>query len=88
MCGGCGMDKNSINDEIAMCNSILEKFKEEMADCKKDYDTLKELERKDGDNPHFKKAALAVKERHDDIMLSIKLVKNRLEKLQEDLSNS
>jgi DNA anti-recombination protein RmuC len=82
------MDKNSIIDEIAMCNSILEKFKEEMADCKKDYDTLKSLESQDGDNPQFKKAAKAVKERHDDLTLSIKLIKNRLEKLQEDLKNA
>lgn len=80
------MDKNSINDEIAVCNSILEKFKKEMMECKKDYDILKGLYEKDGDNPSFKKAYLAVKERHDDIELSVKLVKNRLEKLKEDLA--
>lgn len=80
------MDKNSIRDEIEICNSILAKFKEEMIDCKKDYDTLKSLEEKDGKNPDFKKAFMAVKERHDDIALSVKLIKNRLEKLQGDLA--
>lgn len=80
------MDKNSIRDEIEICNSILTKFKEEMMDCKKDYDTLKALEEKDGNNPDFKKAFMAVKERHDDITLSVKLIKNRLEKLENDLA--
>lgn len=79
------MDKNSINEEIAICNSILEKFKEEMVDCKKDYDTLKSLEEKDGTKPEFKKAFMAVKERHDDIALSVKLIKNRIESLKEQL---
>ena len=82
------MDKNSINDEIALCNSILEKFKEEMIDCKKDYDTLKDLYERNGSNPDFKKAYLVVKERHDDISLSVKLIKNRLEKLKADLKSN
>ena len=50
-----------------------------------DYDKLKELEPTDGNNPSFKKAFLAVKERHDDISLSVKLIRNRLDKLSEDL---
>ena len=82
------MDKNSINEEITICNSILTKFKEEMADCKKDFETLKGLQEKEGDNPNFKKALLAVKERHDDIALSVKLIKARLEKLEEDLAGA
>lgn len=82
------MDKNSINEEIAMCNSILEKFKEEMADCKKDYDTLVGLKEKDGERPEYKKAVVAVKERHDDIALSVKLIKNRIEKLENDLKSA
>lgn len=81
------MDRNSINDEIAICNSILEKFKEEMIDCKKDYDTLKALEEKDGSKPEFKKAFMAVKERHDDIALSVKLIKNRIEALNSELKS-
>ena len=80
------MDKNSINDEIALCNSILEKFKKEMSECKKDYDVLKGLYEKNGNNPDFKKAYLVVKERHDDIELSVKLIKNRLKKLKEDVA--
>jgi hypothetical protein len=79
------MDKNSINDEIALCNSILEKFKKEMTECKKDYEVLKGLYEKNGSDPNFKKAYLVVKERHDDIELSVKLIKNRLKKLKEDL---
>ena len=79
------MDKNSINDEIALCNSILEKFKKEMTECKKDYEVLKGLYEKNGSDPTFKKAYLVVKERHDDIELSVKLIKNRLKKLKEDL---
>ena len=82
------MNKNSINEEIEVCNSILAKFKEEMMDCKKDYETLQGLKDKDGDNPNFKKALLAVKERHDDITLSVKLIKARLEKLQSDLETA
>ena len=75
---------NNIDEEIEICKSILAKFKEEMIDCKKDYETLKDLQEKDGQNPNFKKALMAVKERHDDIALSVKLIKNRLEKLEED----
>lgn len=82
------MDKNSINDEIALCNSILGKFKKEMSECKKDYDILKDLYEKNGSNPDFKKAYLVVKERHDDIALSVKLIKNRLEKLEADLASN
>lgn len=79
---------NSIDEEIDICKSILAKFKEEMADCKKDYETLKGLQNQDGDNPNFKKALMAVKERHDDITLSVKLIKSRLEKLEEDKKNA
>ena len=81
------MGRNSINEEIAICNSILNKFKEEMIDCKRDYETLKGLQAKEGNNPNFKKALLAVKERHDDIELSVKLIRNRLDKLEEDLAS-
>ena len=56
------MDKKVIQEEIDVCNSILAKFKDEMADCKADYDKLKELEPTDGQNPNFKKAFIAVKE--------------------------
>jgi len=82
------MDRKIIEEEIDVCNSILAKFKEEMIDCKADYDKLKELEPTDGQNPSFKKAFLAVKERHDDIALSVKLIRNRLDKLAEDLKNA
>ena len=82
------MNKNSIQDEIDLCHSILESFRKEMLECKKDYDILKGLYEKDGNNPGFKKAYLVVKERHDDITLSVKLIKNRLEKLQSDLENN
>ena len=82
------MAKNSINDEIEVCNSILKKFKEEMADCKKDYETLQALKDKDGKNPNFKKALLAVKERHDDISLSVQLIKARLDRLKEELKSA
>ncbi len=78
------MDRNSLDEEIEICRSILEKFKEEMMDCKNDYENLKNLKDQDGDNPNFKKALMAVKERHDDIALSVKLIKNRLEKLEEE----
>lgn len=81
------MDKNVIKDELAICNSILEKFKEEMLDCKKDYDTLKTLEEKDGNKPEFKKAFMAVKERHDDIALSVKIIKNRIDALNAELAS-
>jgi len=80
------MEKNRIIDEIDLCNKILEKFKDEMIDCKKDFELLKSLQPKDGDNPHFKKALLAVKERHDDITMSVNLIKNRIKKLKEDLN--
>ena len=82
------MNRDSINEEISLCNSILNKFKEELSDCKKDYDTLKELESRDKDRPEFKKAFMAVKERHDDITLSVKLIKNRLEELNRQLESA
>lgn len=82
------MEKNSITEEIEICKSILAKFKEEMEDCKKDYETLKSLKETDGKTTDFKKASLAVKERHDDIALSVKLIKGRIEKLEEDLKSA
>ena len=82
------MDKKVIQEEIDVCNSILAKFKDEMADCKADYEKLKELEPMEAQNPNFKKAFIAVKERHDDIALSVKLIRNRLDKLAEDLKNA
>lgn len=81
------MGKNSIQDEIDICKSILEKFKEEMEDCKKDYETLKTLKKQDGETMEFKKASMAVKQRHDDIELSVKLIKSRIAKLEEDLKS-
>ena len=36
------MKKEEIKSEIEMCNGILIKLKEELLDCKKDYDFLKE----------------------------------------------
>lgn len=79
------MEKNSIIEEIEICKSILEKFKAELADCKNDYDTLKKVQNIDADKPEFQKALMAVKERYDDITLSVKLIKARIEKLTADL---
>ena len=82
------MTKESIKEEMAICNSILGKFKEEMQECKQDYDVLKSWYDKEANNPNFKKAYLKVKERYDDITLSVKLVRNRLSELEEALANN
>lgn len=81
------MGKKEILDELKICSSILSKFKDELEDCKKDYETLKRLEPVDGNNPEFKKALVAVKQRHDDITLSVKLIKNREKNLKEQLES-
>ena len=77
------MTNTELQEEIRLCSSLLQKFKEDLADCKKDYDALKKLEEQDKDKPEFKKAFLAVKERNGDLTASIKLLNWRLEQLQK-----
>lgn len=84
------MKKEDILEEINMCNGILAKFKEEMLSCEKDKNRLQELLNNDSELKNdikFKKAFVAVKQRYEDIELSVKLIKGRLTKLKEDLKS-
>lgn len=85
------MKKEDILEEMEMCKSILAKFKEEMELCDADKNKLQEFLKRDEslkEEAVFKKAFLAVKQRYEDIDLSVNLLKKRLEKLKEDLKSA
>ena len=77
--------KRNILEEIKTCESILKKLDVELKDCLNDYQTLMRLKETDGNNPNFKKAMQAVKDRYSDINISIELTEKRLESLKKQL---
>ena len=84
------MKKEEIQEEMEMCKGILTKFKAEMKSCEEDKNKLQTFLAKDPtlkEDATFKKAFLAVKQRYEDIELSVNLIKGRLDKLKEDLKS-
>lgn len=79
------MNKNMIKEEIKTCESILKKLDVELQDCLNDYQLLMKLKATDGKNPNFKKALKSVKERYDDINLTISLTERKIEELKKQL---
>lgn len=79
------MNKNMIKEEIKTCESILKKLDVELQDCLNDYQLLMKLKATDGKNPNFKKALKSVKERYDDINLTINLTERKIEELKKQL---
>ena len=79
------MNKNMIKEEIKTCESILKKLDVELQDCLNDYQLLMKLKATDGKNPNFKKALKSVKERYDDINLTISLTERKIVELKKQL---
>ena len=79
------MNKNMIKEEIKTCEGILKKLDVELQDCLNDYQLLMKLKATDGKNPNFKKALKSVKERYDDINLTINLTERKIEELKKQL---
>ena len=69
-----------MNGIIVSVRGILKKLMGELKNCKKDYDflmTIKEEERDDNYIVAFK----SVKERYDDLMMTVELLQERLKSL-------
>ena len=79
------MNKNMIKEEIKTFEGILKKLDVELQDCLNDYQLLMKLKATDGKNPNFKKALKSVKERYDDINLTINLTERKIEELKKQL---
>lgn len=78
------MKNENVKEEIDMCKKLLKKFNESLEDCKKDYEFLKENKQTYGMTEEHKKAVETFKERTEGIQLTIKLLNQRLEELEEN----
>ena len=77
------MSNLKIDKEIEMCANLLAKFKGSLEDCKKDYEFLKVQEKLYGNTVEHQKAVEAFQERSDGIKVTIKLLNERLNSLQD-----
>ena len=80
------MSNVNIEKEIEMCTNLIKKFEEGLIECKKDYDFLKEQEATYGETEEHQKAVAAFKERSEGIKITVKVLKERLNKLNEKKS--
>lgn len=65
--------------ELKMCYSVLEKFEEDLQDCKRDLNFLKENEE---NSSEYQEALEAATNRENELKITIKLLKGRINKLE------
>ena len=77
------MKNENIDKEIEMCVDLLNKFQENLEDCKKDYAFLKKQEDEYGLTEEHQKAVSAFMERAEGVQVTINVLNSRLKKLKE-----